>query len=608
MSSNHCEQKDAAIVPTYTDYDSIIHAFQIMAARHKDKPFIHYPSLPNNTSKFKTLTYGQFDIITTYLAKKEWGPTLIPSVDPHTQCVGAIGHESSIQSLLALFTVWKLGLAYFPVVIGCEELNAKRLLKRNNAAYVIASTVYFKTHVDSSLVSDTTTLDLDKMTKVPMKHWKPYDIDQILAVATAYNEKEEEKQIFVSNKVDLDSIALITVTGGSTMGLSKTVSCTHRAMLFSLIDLSLNHEDQLNDGPMVKKSSDVWVSYWTVDRNGFIYLFLWSMMVGASTLVFHHDPYVTPHDFFQVSKLYNPKWTFLIPRVLDLFVEYLQENSSDNEITSSANRVLQDFEGCMTASAPLRSSTAEFLTSRGLKLASGYGATEFGTLCTTHESMLGENIFKFSSLALPYLTFEPFDEGIYHLIIRHDYPGLGVDIGNRPNGDYETYDLWADNHEQKPGTWTLIGRINDVLTMENGKKIYPTRTELDIRCNDEIIHHCVVVVGDHQKCPAVLIQLKYEKAIHYSPTEMITKVYKAVRRANQRVPKHSVIDVPHMIYILPLDKKLPLASKGTVFRPGVISEFHHEINQLYYDSKNKIDDEVPDFTTVDELSVKNSKD
>ena len=77
-------------------------------------------------------------------------------------------------------------------------------------------------------------------------------------------------------------------------------------------------------------------------------------------------------------------------------------------------------------------------------------------------------------------------------------------------------------------------------------------------------------------------------------------VYKAVQRANERVPSHSAVLVPDMVYILPWGAKLPLTDKGTVFRKGVNSVFDDEIKQLYGDNNNKHDID----RTVEEPSVK----
>ena len=58
-------------------------------------------------------------------------------------------------------------------------------------------------------------------------------------------------------------------------------------------------------------------------------------------------------------------------------------------------------------------------------------------------------------------------------------------------------------------------------------------------------------------------------------------VYNAVHRANKLLSKHNAIQVPDMVYILPVKKHLPLTGKGTVSRSQAMDEFHQEIEQMY---------------------------
>ncbi|KAI9243436.1 hypothetical protein BDA99DRAFT_544442 [Phascolomyces articulosus] len=608
------------IPKSYTDYTSIIQAFQIIAAENKDRPFVHYQQ--SNLREYKTLTYNEFDKITTYLAN-EWAPVLLPVVNANKQCVASLGHESSIQSLFMVFTMWKLGLIYFPISVWCSEMAITHLLKQSDPGYIIASESYFKTNLQSA-----PTLSVDSKS-IPVTLWPEYDIDHLVTVTTA------SKNDTITGVIppDLNSIAIIFVTGGSSTGIPKAIRYSNRAFLYALIDIVLRHEDQLNDGPLFMKPEDIWLVATPMERISTFYFFLWSMLLGASAILFHHDPPLTMQNFFEVGKMYKPTWVLLPPNLLEKVSEYLQDCSSDD-----ISNTIQGVKMCITGGGLVRQCTAKFLISRGLQMSIAYVAsgkiyffsflmiylmlsqlvndriwrlthkhtcskTEFGSLCSPFENKPGnDGRYRFSDVPLPYLFFEPFDQGIYHLVVRSNYPGLATGVGNRPNGDYETGDLFTDinlntNKVEECRTWTLIGRITDTFTLQNGKRVYPTLMELKIS-NEDIIHNCIIV-GENKKCAAVLTGLAQNKAVKYSPTEMISKdttlifvvnililaynssVCEAVRSANKRVPIHSAINVPSMVYILPLDKKLPLTDKGAVFRRGVNSDFAQEINQLY---------------------------
>ncbi|KAI9251029.1 hypothetical protein BDA99DRAFT_563943 [Phascolomyces articulosus] len=556
------------IPKSFTDYTSIIQAFQIVAAENKDRPFVHYQQ--SNLCEYKTLTYNEFDKITTYLAN-EWAPVLLPVVNTSKQCVASLGHESSIQSLLMAFTVWKLSLIYFPISVWCGEMAITHLLKHSDPGYIIASKSYFKTNLQSA-----PTLSVNSKS-IPITLWPEYDIDHLVTVATG------SKNDTITGVVppDLNSIAIILVTGGSSTGIPKAIRYSNRTFLYTLIHISLRHEDQLNHGPLFMKPEDIWLVATPVERISTFYIFLWSMLLGASTVIFHHDPTLAMQNVFEAGKIYKPTWVLLPANLLEKVSEYLQQDCSSDDISNTIKGVKM----WMTAGAPVGQSIAKFLMSRGLQMSIAYAASEFGSLCIPFENKPGnDSRYRFSDVSLPYLLFEPFDQGIYQLIVRGNYPGLATGVGNRPNGDYETGDLFTNINEstskvEEYGTWTLIGRMVDTFTLQNGKRVYPTLMELKIS-NEDIIQNCIIV-GENKKCAAVLIGLAQNKAVKYSPTEMISKVCEAVRRANKRVPIHSAINVPSMVYTLPLDKKLPITDKGTVFRKGVNSDFAQEINQLY---------------------------
>ncbi|KAI9250957.1 hypothetical protein BDA99DRAFT_589278 [Phascolomyces articulosus] len=561
------------IPKSYTDYTSIIQAFQIIAAENKDRPFVHYQQ--SNLREYKKLTYNEFDNITTYLAN-EWASVLLPAVNVNKQCVASLGHESSIQSLLMVFTMWKLGLIYFPISVWCDETAITHLLKQSDTGYIIASEPYFKTNLQSATI-----LSVNSKS-IPISLWPEYDIDHLVTVAAASKNDTIERVA----PPDINSIAIIVVTGGSSTGIPKAVRYSNRAFLYSLIDITLRNEDQLNHGPLFMKPEDIWLVATPLERISTFYVFLWSMLLGASTVLFHHEPPPAMQNVFEAGKMYKPSWVLLPPNLLEKVSDYLQDYSSED-----TSNTIKGVKMWMTAGAPVRQSMAKFLMSRGMQISIAYAASEFGSLCSPFENKPGnDSRYRFSDVPLPYLFFEPFDQGIYHLVVRSNFPGLATGVGNRPNGDFETGDLFTNINEntnkvEEYGTWTLIGRIADTFTLQNGKRVYPTLMELKIS-NEDIIQNCIIV-GENKKCAAVLIGLAQNKAVKCSPTEMISKVYEAVRRANKRVPIHSAINVPSMVYILPLDKKLPLTDKGAVFRKGVNSDFSQEINQLYSTGNNE---------------------
>ena len=288
--------------PTYTDYDSIIHAFQIATACHKTKPFIHY-QIPNSF-EFRTLTYEQVDNITTYLSN-EWRPILLPASEiinnnkkcdtiqqqQQPRCIAALGHESTIQSILLFFTMMKLDLSYLPVSVWCDEKATIHLLEQCDVDFIIASELYSKTTLNS--VAMMSPADAH----IPVKVWKDYDMDQLITLATPSTAATAET---VATEND-DSIALLSsvtretqqrptnktaiflVTGGSSTGLPKAIPYSHRAFLYSLTELSLKHHDQLNPDlasqeqrkSMFMRSTDTWLLALPAERMSTFCMYLY---------------------------------------------------------------------------------------------------------------------------------------------------------------------------------------------------------------------------------------------------------------------------------------------------------------------------------------------
>ena len=98
------------------------------------------------------------------------------------------------------------------------------------------------------------------------------------------------------------------------------------------------------------------------------------MLLGASTLVFHHNPPIGVHEILVAAKAYNPPWTYMTPNILESIAACLQENASNEEEKSMVN-ILRGFKVCITGGAPVRISTEKYLKSQGINLRSGYGAS-----------------------------------------------------------------------------------------------------------------------------------------------------------------------------------------------------------------------------------------
>jgi long-subunit acyl-CoA synthetase (AMP-forming) len=124
--------------------------------------------------------------------------------------------------------------------------------------------------------------------------------------------------------------------------------------------------------------------------------------------------------------------------------------------------------------------------------------------------------------AKPYVRWEPVkDEPKQRsLIIRGNCPALATGISNRPDGDYDTNDLFMEVSEGADH-WRYLGRKDDTLAMKNGEKTNPVPMEAAIRAAP-IVKLCTVI-GEGRECTGSLIELDQDHAFSYTPQEMTEK-------------------------------------------------------------------------------------
>lgn len=187
---------------------------------------------------------------------------------------------------------------------------------------------------------------------------------------------------------------------------------------------------------------------------------------------------------------------------------------------------------------------------------------------------------RFIEPMLPYIEWEPYDnaERIYHLVIKAGCPFLASNVANREDGSYATSDLFR---EDMPGSgyYTILGRKDDTLVMENGEKTNPLIIEHTIAGAEPIISNCCVIAEGRQ-CTALLVEIDVEKALECTPQEMIDRVSKAVKEGNKVAPNYSTI-LPQMVHILPLKKRLATTDKGTLKRKEIYEQNAEVIEAMY---------------------------
>ncbi|KAI9248506.1 hypothetical protein BDA99DRAFT_228383 [Phascolomyces articulosus] len=558
----------------YMDCISYAHIVELQASRHKERVFTRYQM--GNSSEFKTLTYGQMGQLTEYLANK-WDKIL----DDNVRCVAFLS-DHPVHTMLATFAFFKLGIAFFPLSTRNSKTAIVHLLKETDTDYLIASQKYGA--IAQECVNELSEQEGKKGNR-GLEIWDDLNMDKLIATAITEAENtwyRRQHQPFI----DPEKTALIFHSSGTT-SLPKPIRLSTRYNAFLNMEAILNHIQQCAPSLALNSTDTMMILAPLFHIYGASWMLV-TMLVGASTLVFHHLP-PSPQDVLSITKKYNVTAMITVPMVLEQLADFLQtkqqqiyKNMDDYvyKTTEEEVTILKQIKFCITGGAPLPYNTGYFLHSKGLNVRNIIASTETGIISLSNPSDEATkwDYIKPSENVQTYFLFEPFDKNIYRLVIKSTSPSLASGIGNRPNGDYETNDLFS---ESPPGSdyWRLVGRVDDTLIMKNGEKTNATSME-QIISTERLVQACTVV-GANKECTAVLIELDVDRALQYSPTQMISKVYDAVEQANTHAPRHSTIMVPQMVYILPLNQQLPITPKGTVRRNLALVQFKDEIQQLY---------------------------
>ena len=223
----------------YTEYNSLLQAFSIHAERNKNRVLAHYlyrPE-PSSTPESKTLTYNQIDKITDYLAE-EWRKSIPPSSAP-----GKLQHcivtliENPLQSILSLFAILKLGIAYLPIQDYYSEEVIAHLLKESNATYIIASKIYrAKAFKAVELLRQSQKSREEYLPVIGIKIWDDFNIDRLVILTVETTAQQRTNYINNHN----NSIEYFELSGGSTGQFPKIIRRTAQQFLYSMMEAMVN--------------------------------------------------------------------------------------------------------------------------------------------------------------------------------------------------------------------------------------------------------------------------------------------------------------------------------------------------------------------------------
>ncbi|KAI1275969.1 hypothetical protein F5Y07DRAFT_399743 [Xylaria sp. FL0933] len=156
-------------------------------------------------------------------------------------------------------------------------------------------------------------------------------------------------------------------------------------------------------------------------------------------------------------------------------------------------------------------------------------------------------------------------------------------VGTPPGGDepFEVQDQLERNWNSSKQyvEVRILGRTDDVLTLETGEKVMPQKLESMLLRDPRIL--AAVCVGSGRFEVVVLVQLADNGSVPEDTSNVRDSVWDLVSEINPLLDSHARLSSKHSIIILPAGKKIPRSDKGSVMRREVTEVFSAEIEAAY---------------------------
>ncbi|KAL1679196.1 hypothetical protein EV122DRAFT_277408 [Schizophyllum commune] len=234
---------------------------------------------------------------------------------------------------------------------------------------------------------------------------------------------------------------------------------------------------------------------------------------------------------------------------------------------------------------PLSEAVGDGLSAAGVRLRSGYGATEFGGpshIIPTHE----EDWKEWSWIEIDTnasLEWEKQSDGTEELIIPaitgHWHQPAVLNMEDRPG--YATNDLFI-RHPTKPYLRKVVGRKDDVIVHSTGEKTVPAPIEGVIVTSPMI--GTAIMFGRGRDEAGILVEPVPNHQIDVDDDVQVAAfrnaIWPIIEEANRGAPAYSRI-FKELILVTRDTKPLPRTEKGTVMRRLALQMYQEEINKIY---------------------------
>lgn len=158
--------------------------------------------------------------------------------------------------------------------------------------------------------------------------------------------------------------------------------------------------------------------------------------------------------------------------------------------------------------------------------------------------------------------------------------------------EYASRDLFVRHPSpSKKDMWKWKARADDIIVFLNGEKTNPVSMEQHIVSSNADVT-AALVFGAQRFQAGLLVELVTEREEELGPAAraaFIESIWPTVVEANRNAPSHARITKSHILFVSP-QKPMMRAGKGTIQRAGTLKAYQHEIDALYKDADEMLND------------------
>ncbi|KAH9907809.1 male sterility protein [Xylariomycetidae sp. FL2044] len=474
------------------------------------------------------------------------------------------GNATGSQPTIALLGEG-CGIEYFITLLALIKLRVRVLLLSNKNAPVAHRHLINECSTVGIVVDDQNSAVLDKEEIFSQRPVRMLSIDDICSLGQTGD--QEPAQFETKDEWNLQSV--IIHSSGST-GMPKPIVHTNRSLC------------------LIARAYRLYPEYFIENY----YLCFPLFHIGGVSVAISGLPNGLPVTFPPV------RWPPAASAILSAF-ESLKKLNLPVDALQCAPSLVEDIHTYITSTtgdftplialkvlqsggAAFSPSVKEKLIGLGVNLKTIYGQTEIaGPLRTIPHTRENPNMFHMRNMWADtgLVQMESLGDGTFECVVYkgfHMAAELWLKEGS-PN-PYRTNDLFI---EDPPGSgyFVLQGRKDDVVVHSNGEKTIAGGLQTELEDSDPLIAKAAVF-GTNKPCTAVVIQPIPEAYSTHALDELEKRIWEAVERCNQKIPKQSRID-RSLVLILTQGESLPVTPKGNVRRATTAEMFGDRVEAMY---------------------------